>query len=84
MRKFVDKPTSYEVGDTRVRRKFLLFPRRFGRDWRWLEFADIVEEFCDGAWTEPCFWTEKDFADNRTKCIEDIERRLLEQEKIYD
>lgn len=82
MRFFAQKQV--EVGDTRIRRKFLLLPRQFGRDWRWLEFADIIEEFTNGGWTEPCFWSEKDFVDNRTKYIEDIEKRQLEQEQVYD
>lgn len=81
MRKIVEKKPSYTSGDTRVKRKFLILPRQFGRDWRWLEFADIIEELCDGSFTEPCFWVEKDFVDNRTVYIENIENRQLNREE---
>ena len=39
------KRKNYEIGDTRVTRKFLLLPRSFekGQDYRWLEFANIKE-----------------------------------------
>jgi len=35
-------------GDKRVRRKFLLLPRQFGdgKEWRWLEYAHIIEQVC--------------------------------------
>lgn len=35
-------------GQTRVRRKFLLFPRQLGTDptWRWLEYAYVIEQVC--------------------------------------
>ena len=34
-----------EIGDTRVKIKFLLLPRDFKGDTRWLERAKIVEEY---------------------------------------
>jgi len=34
-----------DVGERRVKRKFLLWPRSYGGITRWLEFADILEEF---------------------------------------
>jgi hypothetical protein len=68
-----------EVGDVRIVRKFLLFPRRFKRDWRWLEFADIKEVFSAGGMCEPCFWSEKDFADNRSDCLESVEKKQISQ-----
>ena len=80
MQRFFDKKGNWEVGDTRVRRKFLFFPRQFGRDWRWLEYANIIEECCIGGLTEPNFWIENDFVDNKTRYIEDIEVRQLEGE----
>lgn len=33
-----------EIGDTRVRRKFLLLPKRLGDEWRWLGVESIVQE----------------------------------------
>ncbi len=35
-------------GERRTRRKFLLFPRCFeSKQWRWLEYAEIVEEITE-------------------------------------
>lgn len=33
-------------GEERVRRKFLLLPRQLGesKEWRWLEYANIIEQ----------------------------------------
>jgi hypothetical protein len=35
-----------QEGQTRIVRKFLFLPRHFGEDkeWRWLEYADIIEQ----------------------------------------
>lgn len=56
------------LGDTRTVRKFLLLPRHFGRDWRWLEYADIVEryKYISGLIDTYAGWEEVDFADNIT------------------
>lgn len=32
-------------GDVRIVRKFLLFPKRIGREVRWLEFANIEQKY---------------------------------------
>lgn len=38
----------HRLGERRIVRKFLWWPRRFdGSHWRWLEYADIVEEVCE-------------------------------------
>lgn len=66
-----------EIGDTRVVRKFLILPRHFGRDRRWLEYADIVEKYFSEDIYEPALWHEVDFTDNRTKHIERIESRAF-------
>ena len=65
---------SPNVGDRRIARRFLLFPRAYGRDWRWLEWADIIEEFSVGGLCESCFWQEVDWADNRTPQLEEVEQ----------
>ena len=31
-------------GETRIVRKFLILPRKFGNDFRWMEYVDILEE----------------------------------------
>lgn len=66
MRVSTKKPDS--IGDTRIVRKFLLLPRHFGRDWRWLEYADIVEryKYVNGFLGREVDWEEVDFADNIT------------------
>lgn len=61
----------------RTRRKFLLLPRTFGRETRWLEYANIVEEFqsCpDANWSSFDAWVEVDFEDPRTPFLEKIEK----------
>ena len=35
----------YKMGDTRIKRRFLFFPKRIGKDERWLEFATWEEEY---------------------------------------
>lgn len=57
------------VGDVRLTRKFLLYPRRLGGpEWRWLEHAYVVEElrycnkFGDTMWFELRFATDNDMA----------------------
>lgn len=76
------KPEPY---DKRIVRKFLFVKRTFGRDSRWLEFADIEERYMGVA------WEEVDFIDNRTAKIEKIEAETRRQsflvkqyEKIVD
>lgn len=71
-------------GSRRIVTKFLLWPRCFGRDWRWLEFANIVEEYRENilGLTEmgpSHIWNEVDFEDNRTQYIERLEEDMLEQ-----
>ncbi len=34
-------------GETRIKRKFLFYPRKLDTDhWRWLEFANVIEQVC--------------------------------------
>jgi hypothetical protein len=33
-----------DLGRLRVRRKFLLWPRKFGRTWHWLQYVNVVEK----------------------------------------
>lgn len=61
------------LGEQRIKRKFLLFPRRFtAAEWRWLEYADITEEVCEvdvgGSmeWGNFAYrWVEVGFADQQ-------------------
>lgn len=64
--------TEPELGRERTRLKLLFFPRQFGKEKRWLEFARIVERFeavptyypgCLGAFMS-CEWREIGFADS--------------------
>ena len=64
---------SPKLEDRRIVKKFLLFPRTYGRDWRWLEWADVIEIFTTGGLS--CFWKEIDWADNRTPQLEEVEHR---------
>jgi hypothetical protein len=75
MRRFVAKRP--KAGDLRVVRKFMLWPRQFGRDWRWLEYANIIEKREPG-WHESPYWIEIDFEDNRTRYLEKIEGAEIE------
>lgn len=60
------------LGETRIRRKFLLWPRRFRRKhWRWLEYADVVEKVTEVdmggtmEWGNHSYqWCEVGFADS--------------------
>lgn len=62
-----------QEGQTRIIRKFLFLPHQFNdSDWRWLEYADIVERiekvnigyyYPDYAWK----WCEVAFADEESK-----------------
>lgn len=61
-------------GDVRVKRRFLLIPRHFGLDWRWLEYANVLERYCAG-WYCDSFWMEFDFADNRTRYLQEVEKK---------
>ena len=53
--------------DTRVKRKFLIIPRTFNGETRWLEFANIKEEYCEFVDFGDCVpgwgWCEMGFAD---------------------
>ena len=77
--KWFEQPKLIE-GQTRTVKKFLWWPRTFGRDSRWLETANIVEKVEDlpsggsGSWESTLTWCEIDFADNRTKHIEAMEQ----------
>ena len=71
MKQFIAKEP--EACDKRIVRKFLFLPRTFGRDSRWLEFADIEEMYIGDV------WKEIDFKDNRTAAIEDQEKRAREE-----
>jgi len=37
--------SSPSVGDKRIIRKFLIIPRYFDREWRWMEFAHIEQTY---------------------------------------
>lgn len=39
------KKKEHKEGDTRIVRKFLFLPTTFNHETRWLEFADILEEY---------------------------------------
>lgn len=62
-------------GERRTRRKFLIIPRSLGcKEWRWLEFADIVEEVTavdvggSDEWDNYSYeWVEIAFADVQEK-----------------
>jgi hypothetical protein len=79
MKWFISAPM--KEGQTRTVRKFLYWPRTFGRDSRWWEYADIVEKVINepcggsGSWQSELVWAEQDFVDNRTKAIEEVEQR---------
>lgn len=36
--------------DTRTKTRFLIFPKKLGNEWRWLEVASWVEEYSAGFW----------------------------------
>jgi hypothetical protein len=81
MKWLVEQPQKLKIGQRRTVRKFLFLSRTFGRDKRWLEFADIVEEYHGlrlGLFNVYS-WEEVDFADNRTQHIEIIEQRAKQE-----
>lgn len=63
------KAKTKKEGQTRTRRKFLLIPRSFDGETRWLEFAKIREDYVQYLVVEewgPDFvygWCETGFAD---------------------
>lgn len=63
-----------KAGDTRVVRKFMFLPRHFKRDWRWWEYANIIEEYYSDMTGQG--WFEKDFVDNRTEHAEAVEEGI--------
>jgi len=71
MRKLVPIPSKLEIGKIRTKRKFLFLPRLFDGDWRWLEFADIVETTArfQSECSSGVSWQEIDFLDNRTRAL---------------
>ena len=48
MRWSVDAPKSWNPGDVREKRQFLLFPKKIGNEYRWLEYASWREEAYQG------------------------------------
>jgi hypothetical protein len=53
--KIIFKKISYQENDIRERKKFLFLPRYFSYpllEFRWLEFAIIIEKFLQGHWKE--------------------------------
>lgn len=58
--RFKCEPTS-RLGDFRVKKKFLLIPRKFGNEVRWLEFALIREEYVLFDFPQFCGWHEIGF-----------------------
>ena len=85
MKWLLDKPVQLKEGQQRTVKKFLFWPRTFGRDKRWLEYANIIETVVwrtgsiDGPMSR-YIWVETDFADNRTRYIEMAEKSQQEQE----
>ena len=62
-----------KVGTTRTTRKFLIFPRRFGNETRWLESADMVERVTECGSTHnfvSYVWREIGFADKQEHAIQ--------------
>ena len=59
------------VGERMTIRTFLFFPKRMGKETRWLEFADIVKEYtqvmlCYDMYEEPTknfYWADYDWAE---------------------
>lgn len=52
-----------EVSNVRVRSGFLLFPKRIGKEWRWLEYTAWRERYagaCDYWWWEPVEWLDEE------------------------
>jgi hypothetical protein len=71
-------------GTLRVVRKFLICPRRWGRESRWLEYADIVEQFTPSWPCKECrqgYWKEIGFADPIQPHLETIEKQMKELQK---
>jgi hypothetical protein len=65
-----DRPS---LGDTRIRRRFLWFPKCIGGEWRWFEYASWREVFREGLDLSPgatgnvtpsmcVFWSAKEWA----------------------
>jgi hypothetical protein len=66
-----------QKGETRIVKKFLFFPKKIGKETRWLEFASWVEEYVymygdmRNHFNEPGFWAAISW-DVKTKVIKDI------------
>jgi hypothetical protein len=67
--RWTDPPVP-KPGETRIVKKFLWFPKKIGKETRWLEFASWVEEyelmygdmrlhFKDPGWWYPITWDVK-------------------------
>lgn len=56
-----------KMKDTRIKRKFLIIPRTFNSETRWLEFANVKEEYTRyivfGDGVSDAGWIETAFAD---------------------
>ena len=60
-------------GEVRVVKKFLLLKRTFNNETRWLEYADVKEQFYDTVHVSAPGWREIGFADDDiAKKLEDI------------
>ena len=46
-----------QIGDTKIKKRFLLFPKCIGDEWRWLEFAVWLKVFKQGKLYP--YWVEK-------------------------
>lgn len=57
---------SPRVGDTRIVKRFLLFPKTLNEETRWLEWAEIMQGFsCFYSWDEHTFyWEDLDWLSN--------------------
>ena len=54
-----------QVGDTRIRRKFLILPVCVDGRMAFLGNYWVLEEFVTGGLTEPCFWDVRLFSKTR-------------------
>lgn len=49
------------IGEIRFKRKFLYFPKYLNNEYRWLEYAVIIESFTKGCFSAAYYWEETDW-----------------------
>jgi hypothetical protein len=76
-------PLEDRLGEHRVVKKFLIFPRKLDEEWRWLETSYIVQKVCrEENYTEfgpiegKCKWFNEHWLDTPKSCF-DIYRTKL-------